>query len=192
MMWLPVLKNKIDGKFIVVSRNILKDKRLKLVDRGLLVTLLSLPDKWNFSIRGLAVILPDGRDAIRASLSRLEQMGYLTRSQERSKSGRFGEIYVEVHQIPVAPCNEKPYMDKSYSDRPVTVDLPQYDKQVLDIKQMKQKNNFNIVEARNGGEIKGVSGKYKKSDNNRKINTRRKNTQVEEEWTSEEAELYGL
>ena len=55
----------------MVSKEILKDSRLKLRERGLLVTLLSLKDDWDFSIRGLAAILPDGRDAIDKSFKKL-------------------------------------------------------------------------------------------------------------------------
>ena len=52
----------------------------------MLATLLSLPDKWDFSIVGLAKILPEGKSAIQASLSRLEHSGYLTRTQEQGVS----------------------------------------------------------------------------------------------------------
>ena len=66
-----VIKNKTKGNFVMVSKEILKDNRLKLRERGLLITLLSLKDDWDFSIRGLAAILPDGRDAIDKSFKKL-------------------------------------------------------------------------------------------------------------------------
>ena len=59
----------------MVSNGILKDKELPLKERGLLVTLLGLPDNWDFSINGLAAILPDGRDKIKTGLRKLEKMG---------------------------------------------------------------------------------------------------------------------
>lgn len=80
---MPILKNKTPGSFVMIGKDILKNTDLKLVDRGMLATLLSLPDKWDFSIVGLAKILPEGKSAIQTSLSRLEHSGYLTRTQER-------------------------------------------------------------------------------------------------------------
>ena len=58
---MPILKNKTPGSFVMIGKDILKNTDLKLVDRGMLATLLSLPDNWDFSIVGLAKILPEGK-----------------------------------------------------------------------------------------------------------------------------------
>lgn len=65
---MPVLKNKTQGRYVNVCKGILENRSLGLRDRGMLVTLLSFPDNWDFSIAGLAKILPDGKSAISASL----------------------------------------------------------------------------------------------------------------------------
>ena len=96
---MPILKNKTQGNFVMVSRQIMKDKRLSLVDRGLLVTLLSLSDGWNLSNRGLQKILPDGRDKIARSMNRLIDLGYVTREQGRA-GNRYGSNLIEVHDKP--------------------------------------------------------------------------------------------
>lgn len=103
---MPILKNKTPGSFVMIGKDILKNTDLKLVDRGMLATLLSLPDKWDFSVVGLAKILPEGKSAIQASLSRLEHSGYLTRTQERGEHGKYGDTFLEVHQVPISPCTE--------------------------------------------------------------------------------------
>lgn len=122
---MPVFKNKTQGNFVQVYKGILKDQKLALKERGLLVTLLSLPDAWDFSINGLTHILPDGRDSIKSGLKSLEQKGYLTRYQSRQKQGTFSELVLEVHDTPQAenpntvnPQAEKPrqYNNKEYKN----------------------------------------------------------------------------
>lgn len=99
---MPVLVNKTQKNFTMISNNILRDKELCLKDRGLLCTLCSLPDKWNFSIAGLCAIVPDGKESITNSLNRLEQLGYLIRSTHRDSSGKFVteiEVFAERRTI---------------------------------------------------------------------------------------------
>ena len=75
---MPVLKNKTQGNYVNVSKEIVMDRSLNLKDRGMLLTLLSLPDNWNFTAAGLAKILPDGKAAIYSSLDNLQKVGYLS------------------------------------------------------------------------------------------------------------------
>ena len=97
---MPVFKNKTQGQYVNVYKEILKNKTLSLRDRGMVVTLLSLPDNWDFSIAGLSKIIPDGKSAIRASLARLEELGYVSKEQERAKHGKFGRNIIEIHETP--------------------------------------------------------------------------------------------
>ena len=59
---MAVLKNKTQGQYTIVSQSIMRDKQLSLSERGMLLTLLSLPDNWQLTISGLKAILPDGKD----------------------------------------------------------------------------------------------------------------------------------
>ncbi len=106
---MPILKNKTQGNYTVVSQNIMRDKELSLTERGLLLTLLSLPDSWNLSINGLRQILPDGKDKIEKTLNSLISKGYVTRVQSRGRSGQFDSNSLEVHESPVmAPTPTPP------------------------------------------------------------------------------------
>ncbi|MBR1660543.1 MAG: helix-turn-helix domain-containing protein, partial [Oscillospiraceae bacterium] len=62
---------------------------MSLKARGMLCTVLSLPPDWSFSVRGLATLCRDGRDAVASSLTELEALGYLRRRQVRDDSGAF-------------------------------------------------------------------------------------------------------
>ena len=46
----------------VMSNHHLKDKSLTLKGKGLLSMILSLPDEWNYTTRGLAAICKEGVD----------------------------------------------------------------------------------------------------------------------------------
>lgn len=50
--------------YTIINNDCLKDKELDIEERGLLLTLVSLPDDWIFSIAGLRKILPCGKDKI--------------------------------------------------------------------------------------------------------------------------------
>ena len=56
-----------------------KDYTLGSTERGVLGTMVYLPDNWNFSIKGLAKILPDGERKIATALKKIEEAGYLRR-----------------------------------------------------------------------------------------------------------------
>lgn len=55
---MAVLKNKTQGNFTIVSQNIMRDQNLSIAERGMLITLLSLPDEWHLTIKDLCEIPP--------------------------------------------------------------------------------------------------------------------------------------
>lgn len=75
------IKRKILQDFTTVKNDFLRDNELGFTERGLLITMLSLPDGWDFSAIGLASIVPDGKKKTNHSLQRLEKAGYLHRSR---------------------------------------------------------------------------------------------------------------
>ena len=145
---MAVLKNRTQGNYTVVSQNIMKDRNLSLTERGMLLTLLSLPDNWNLTIRGLSQILPDGKDKISRTLNGLIEKGYITREQGRGDNGKFDSTNLEVHEAPVenpsptppsgddddssspkgkiTPYPEKPYPENPDTVNPDTDNPPQY------------------------------------------------------------------
>ena len=73
--------------YTVMSNYHLRDKALSLKSKGLLSMMLSLPEDWNYTTRGLAKICKEGVDAIGA-LRELEAAGYIVRHQLRDRQGR--------------------------------------------------------------------------------------------------------
>ncbi|MDE6388325.1 MAG: helix-turn-helix domain-containing protein [Lachnospiraceae bacterium] len=75
--------------YTTLSNYHFRDKRLSWKAKGLLSTMLSLPDDWNYTIEGLASLSDDGIKATNSGLAELEKCGYLTRKQLRDDNGHF-------------------------------------------------------------------------------------------------------
>ena len=73
---------------------------LSMKARGLLCTMLSLPDSWEFSENGLQGILNDGQTAIRSAIRELEEHGFMKRERERDELGRMSRCVWVVCDYP--------------------------------------------------------------------------------------------
>ncbi|OUM19586.1 helix-turn-helix domain-containing protein [Butyricicoccus porcorum] len=96
---MPVIRVEKNKNYTAMSNYHLKDKRLSLKAKGLLSMILSLPDKWDYSVRGLASICKEGKDSIARTLRELEEFGYVCREQARAQ-GRFAKIEYVVFEHP--------------------------------------------------------------------------------------------
>lgn len=73
--------------YTVMSNHHLRDKSLSLKGKGLLSLMLSLPEDWDYTTKGLARICKDGVDSICATVRELEGAGYIVRERERHADG---------------------------------------------------------------------------------------------------------
>ena len=89
---MAVVRVEKNSNYTVMSNVHLRDKRLSLKAKGLLSLILSLPEKWDYSVNGLVSIAREGRAGIMSSLKELEEAGYLTRHQLRGENGQMGKI----------------------------------------------------------------------------------------------------
>ena len=95
--------------FTVMSNHHLRNTELSLKAKGLLSLMLSLPEGWDYTTKGLAYICRDGVDSISTALRELEQTGYLTRRRLRRENGQLGDIEYTIHEKPVADAeNDMP------------------------------------------------------------------------------------
>lgn len=88
--------------YTVMSNYHLKDKNLSLKAKGLLSMMLSLPEDWNYSTRGLAAICKEGVDSIGGTLKELESYGYITRRKLRGRDGRISDTEYTIYERPIA------------------------------------------------------------------------------------------
>ena len=92
--------------FTVMSNHHLRNTELSLKAKGLLSLMLSLPEDWDYTTKGLAHICKDSVDSITTALKELERHGYLTRQRLRYENGQLGDIEYKIHEKPVT--GEKP------------------------------------------------------------------------------------
>ena len=93
------LRKEHKENYTCISNDVFKSD-LSLKARGMLCTMLSLPDDWEFSENGLQAILADGQTSIRSAIKELEGAGFLSRTRERDESGRMGRCVWIVCDYP--------------------------------------------------------------------------------------------
>ena len=108
--------------YTVMSNYHLQDKNLSYKAKGLLSCMLSLPDDWNYSVRGLASISKEGIKAINSMLKELEENYYLKRERKQENNGRF---YYEYN------IYETPYTQKGITDKGDTLDGTQINTNII-------------------------------------------------------------
>ena len=113
---MPVFRIERTRDYTVMSNHHLKNPELSLKAKGLLSMMLSFPDGWNYSERGLASICKEGVDAIHSAIKELESTGYMERHQLRGKGGRIVDTEYVIYEKPhvpdmVLPDTENPDMD---------------------------------------------------------------------------------
>jgi len=86
--------------YTVMANHHLRNKTLTLKAKGLLSLMLSLPEDWDYTLKGLSYISVESIDAIREAVKQLERTGYIVRSRQRNKKGQFeGADYV-IYELP--------------------------------------------------------------------------------------------
>ena len=121
--------------YTVMSNHHLRDKALSLKSKGLLSMMLSLPEDWNYTTRGLAKICKEGVDAIGGALRELEAAGYIVRHQLRDRQGRISDTEYVIYEQPqpkapdtpqpdtASPDTENPYLADPDTEKPAELNI---------------------------------------------------------------------
>ena len=119
---MPTFRVERTGNYTVMSNHHLRNENLSLKAKGLLSQMLSLPEKWNYTLSGLCAINPESKDAIRSALRELEEQGYVIRRQTTDASGKFSKNEYIIYEVPVKkPETEaEPPLDEPSSKNPAT------------------------------------------------------------------------
>ena len=102
--------------YTVMSNHHLRNGKLSLKAKGLLSMMLSLPEDWNYTTRGLAAICKEGVDAIGGALRELEAAGYIVRHQLRDKQGRISDTEYVIYEQPQPKNPDTPQPDTASPD----------------------------------------------------------------------------
>ena len=139
--------------YTVMSNHHLKNRSLSLKAKGLLSVMLSLPDEWDYTLRGLAAISKEGVDAIREAIRELEDAGYIVRSRGRNEKGQLSGTEYVIYEHP-----------QQSADAPV-LDIPTQEKSVV---ADKPKEELKATKALDFNTSKTISESYEASDNSGK------------------------
>ena len=106
--------------YTVMANFHLRDITLSLKAKGLLSLMLSLPEDWDYTTKGLARICKDGVDSICATVKELEKAGYVRRRRVRNELGQLAEVEYTILEKPVIPV---PGEESPKPEKPVQVKL---------------------------------------------------------------------
>lgn len=123
MAVIRVEKNK---NYTVMSNAHLDDPRLSLRAIGLLSKMLRMPDDWDYTVRGLAAMCKEGRDAVSSTLTELIEAGYVVRRRTRDASGVLRGIEYVVYET-AQPRPENQDVDEEREPRPEKPDTAEPD-----------------------------------------------------------------
>ena len=109
--------------YTVMSNHHLRNKALSLKAKGL----LSLPEDWDYTLKGLSLINRESIDAIRTAVWELEKAGYIRREQGRDPKGKMADMVYTIYEQPVLenpvlenPTSADPVLENPTSDNPTS------------------------------------------------------------------------
>lgn len=132
---MSVLRKEKKNNFTVIDNAIFKDYSLSLKAVGLLCKMLSLPDNWEYSVKGLSKITNDGISSITSGLKELTEAGYFRREQ-RFKDGKFaGYDYI----ISETKKCDFPFTENPITENTITENQAQLNTNTLKTKELNTK-----------------------------------------------------
>jgi len=118
---MAILRKHNRKSYTVIDNDVFRDNELSNKALGMLCRMLSLPDGWEFSVRGLSKLSNDGVDGVMSQLNELEKRGYLKRRQIRDKGKLAGVEYIVSEAKMIGELvDEKPHTENPDTVKPHT------------------------------------------------------------------------
>ena len=139
--------------YTVMANHHLRNTALSLKAKGLLSLMLSLPDDWDYTLKGLARICRDGVDSIAAAVNELEEAGYIVRKRVRDDKGRVRDMEYTILEHPKEdippkldfPVQENPVQDNPVQEKPEQEKCPQLSTKESNIQQSSTEESIPIL-----------------------------------------------
>jgi DnaD/phage-associated family protein len=143
---MAVFRKVKKSDFTVIDNNIFKNEKLTLKAKGMICTMLSLPDDWQFNEEGLAQLSNDSRSGIRNTLNELMEYGYLTRKQLKNDTGKFANMEYTIYEEPLyqKPTAEKPTSEKEHNKILINKELNNKNITTTPIYEILEQNGFTL------------------------------------------------
>ena len=130
--------------YTIMSNHHLRNKALSLKAKGLLSLMLSLPEDWDYTTRGLASICKEGVDSVCATVRELEAAGYIIRRRIRDKNGQMRGMEYTVLEQPQPPEQDKPSCAQPKQAKPKREKPVQANPAQLNTKEQKKEITKNV------------------------------------------------
>ena len=108
-----VEKNK---NYSIICNEIYKNKKISLKAKGLLSLILSLPENWELTIKGLEAICKEGASSVRTTMKELMMNGYMKRVCQRNDKGIIVGWDITIYEKPISPDAEYPVVENQLVD----------------------------------------------------------------------------
>lgn len=134
------------NNYTVMSNYHFREKDMSLKAKGLLSLMLSLPNDWDYSIKGLVDYSKDSKDSVMSGLKELEDFGYLKRTLVKNDRGQFDGYDYNVFEKPQRenPCAENPNTGNPNSENPT-----QLNTNILNTKELNTNNKKENTKEKN-------------------------------------------
>ena len=134
--------------YTCIDNHVFWDHSLSLKAKGLLAQIYSLPDNWEYSIKGLATLFSDGETAVSNAIQELIDHGYIVRTQKTNQYGRFDGYEYDIYETPQTQNNiiesEKPYSENPVTENPLSDNPYQLNTNILSTNKVNTKEIENI------------------------------------------------
>ena len=108
--------------YTVMSNHHLRNKELSLKAKGLLSQMLSLPEDWDYTLKGLSLINREKIDAIREAIKELERAGYIVKSKFMKLDGEHIRFVLDcMRENTTKIRNIKQYLKAALFNAPSTI-----------------------------------------------------------------------
>lgn len=145
---MAVMRINKTSDYTVMSNYHFREKDMSLKAKGLLSLMLSLPEDWDFTVKGLANLNKDGVDGVRAALEELKTFGYLRVTRERNEKGQVSGTVYDIYE---KPTQEKPVLEEPKEEKPTQEKPIQENPTQLNTKGIKYLNNKILKESSTKG-----------------------------------------
>lgn len=165
-----IVRTVKNRNYTVMSNYHLRDKSLSLKAKGLLSIMLSLPDSWDFSNKGLAEIVKEGVSCVGSTIRELEAAGYIRRRQLHGADGKITDMEYTIYEQA-----QKTNPDENASPRDAETDSTEREKETKEFFSPAKKSHMSKPEIENQDVVNSDAANSAQLNTN-KSNTNKSNT----------------
>ena len=130
--------------YTCIDNHVFKDHSLSMKAKGLLTQIYSLPDDWEYSVKGLSTLFSDGRDAVNNAIQELIDHGYIIRTQKQNQAGKFEGYEYDIYEQPQTENADKPFPENPLTENPLSENPYQLNTNIINTNKENTKEDIYI------------------------------------------------